>query len=95
MTAHFLTWIRSQADGAALQELAGWETEKMVRRYAHFAADHLAAYADKLEIHGANAPRAPDFCGTAKFQHVENKMVSEKPDPTRGFFVRMSRACAS
>jgi hypothetical protein len=52
MTAHFLTWFRSQADGAALQELAGWETEKMVRRYAHFAADHLAAHADKLEIHG-------------------------------------------
>jgi hypothetical protein len=27
----------------ALQELAGWESERMVRRYAHLAADHLAA----------------------------------------------------
>jgi hypothetical protein len=27
-------------------ELGGWETEKMVRRYAHFAAEHLAVYAE-------------------------------------------------
>ena len=38
----------------ALQELAGWETEKMVRRYAHLAAEHLAVYAPKVERHGAN-----------------------------------------
>ena len=36
----------------ALQELAGWESERMVRRYAHLAADHLAVYAGDLEIHG-------------------------------------------
>jgi integrase len=34
----------------ALQELAGWETEKMVRRYAHLAADHLAPYVDRLDL---------------------------------------------
>jgi len=27
----------------ALQEMAGWETEKMVRRCAHLAVGHLAA----------------------------------------------------
>ncbi|TLZ28905.1 MAG: hypothetical protein E6K29_10845 [Gammaproteobacteria bacterium] len=48
----------------ALQELAGWETEKMVRRYAHFAAGHLALYADNLESHGTAAARPSDFCGT-------------------------------
>lgn len=32
----------------ALQELGGWESPEMVRRYAHFSADHLAVYADKL-----------------------------------------------
>jgi integrase len=37
----------------ALQELAGWETEKMVRRYAHLAAGHLAVYAARLEDHGS------------------------------------------
>ena len=43
------TWaswhIQSGTPLFALQELGGWETEKMVRRYAHLAADHLAAYA--------------------------------------------------
>ena len=44
----------------ALQELGGWESSEMVRRYAHLAADHLAPYADRLsalnvpgfQIHG-------------------------------------------
>ena len=32
----------------ALQELGGWESSEMVRRYAHLAAEHLALYADRL-----------------------------------------------
>jgi hypothetical protein len=32
----------------ALQELAGWESPEMMRRYAHLAADHLAPYAERL-----------------------------------------------
>jgi integrase len=32
----------------ALQELGGWESPEMVRRYAHLSADHLAQYADRL-----------------------------------------------
>jgi integrase len=32
----------------ALQELGGWESGEMVRRYAHVSADHLAPYADRL-----------------------------------------------
>ncbi|MFC1536998.1 tyrosine-type recombinase/integrase [Pseudomonadota bacterium] len=32
----------------ALQELGGWESQEMVRRYAHLSAEHLAPYADKL-----------------------------------------------
>lgn len=39
----------------ALQELAGWETEKMVRRYARFAVSHLAVYADNVERHATSA----------------------------------------
>jgi integrase len=31
-----------------LQELGGWESPQMVRRYAHFSASHLAVYADRL-----------------------------------------------
>jgi integrase len=32
----------------ALQELGGWESPDMVRRYAHLSAEHLAPYADRL-----------------------------------------------
>jgi hypothetical protein len=32
----------------ALQELGGWASTDMVRRYAHLAADHLAPYAERL-----------------------------------------------
>ena len=32
----------------ALQELGGWESPEMVRRYAHLSAEHLAPFARKL-----------------------------------------------
>lgn len=32
-----------------LQELGGWETVEMVRRYAHFAPEHLAEHASRVE----------------------------------------------
>jgi integrase len=32
----------------ALQELGGWETVSMVRRYAHLSSEHLAVYADRM-----------------------------------------------
>ena len=32
----------------ALQELGGWESPEMVRRYAHLSSEHLAPYADRL-----------------------------------------------
>ena len=31
-----------------LQELGGWETAEMVRKYAHLSSEHLAAYVDRL-----------------------------------------------
>jgi len=43
----------------ALQELGGWETADMVRRYAHLAPEHLAEYAERLA-----KPRVVDNCGT-------------------------------
>lgn len=33
----------------ALQEMGGWESAEMVRRYAHLAADHVAPYAEGLK----------------------------------------------
>jgi integrase len=32
----------------ALQELGGWESPEMVRKYAHLACEHLAPYAERL-----------------------------------------------
>ena len=45
----------------ALQELAGWESERMVRRYAHLAAEHLSVYAGNLEIHGTNMAQSSKY----------------------------------
>ena len=46
----------------ALQELGGWESPEMVRRYAHMSADHLAPYADRLcELRGMNVPQHGTF----------------------------------
>lgn len=39
----------------ALQELGGWESESMVRRYAHLSASHLAVYAARLPSLTASA----------------------------------------
>src|SRR5471032_2803427 len=43
----------------ALQEMAGWETEKMLSRYAHLAVGHLAVYADALSFHGTITAHLP------------------------------------
>ena len=47
------TWaswhVQSGTPLFALQELGGWESTEMVRRYAHLAADHLAPYAEGLK----------------------------------------------
>lgn len=46
------TWASWHVQGGtplyALQEMGGWESPEMVRRYAHLTADHLAEYAERL-----------------------------------------------
>jgi len=50
----------------ALQEMGGWSSVEMVRRYAHLAADHLAPFPDRLcasrvvesEIHGTTTSQS-------------------------------------
>jgi integrase len=46
------TWaswhVQSGTPLFALQEMGGWQSADMVRRYAHLAADHLAPFAEKL-----------------------------------------------
>ena len=49
------TWASWHVQGGtplfALQELGGWESAEMVRKYAHLAADHLTPWADRLAEH--------------------------------------------
>lgn len=43
------TWLRqNDVPTWVLQELGGWKSETMVRRYAHMSVKHLQPYADKL-----------------------------------------------
>lgn len=57
------TWCSWHVQGGtplfALQELAGWESERMVRRYAHLAAEHLSVYASRLGTNWAQSPGDP------------------------------------
>lgn len=43
---------------AALQEMGGWESIEMVRRYAHLSAEHLQSHAALLDeivfVNGTN-----------------------------------------
>jgi integrase len=54
------TWLR-QCDVPTwvLQELGGWKSESMVRRYAHMSVKHLQPYADQLNfpVKAAEPPR--------------------------------------
>ena len=40
-------WRRMERQSLALQELGGWQSETMVRRYAHFSVEHLRRYVDR------------------------------------------------
>ncbi|HEY0447179.1 MAG TPA: tyrosine-type recombinase/integrase, partial [Allosphingosinicella sp.] len=43
------TWLRqNDVPTWVLQELGGWKSESMVRRYAHMSVKHLRPYADQL-----------------------------------------------
>jgi hypothetical protein len=57
-----------------LQELGGWESVEMVRRYAHLAADHLAPFADRLS---ALSVQTSDF--TARLRHGPKIELLEAP----------------
>src|SRR5258708_35548319 len=57
-----------------LQELGGWESVEMVRRYAHLAADHLAPFADRLSALSVPAPEL-----RARFGHSPKIELLEAP----------------
>nr|WP_294863281.1 site-specific integrase [uncultured Pseudogulbenkiania sp.] len=45
------SWLVQSGVGLAeLQEMWGWESADMVRRYAHLAPDHLLAHSQKIDV---------------------------------------------
>ena len=74
-----------------LQELGGWETENMVRRYAHLAAEYLAVYAEKMESPSTESygttKRIPRHSLTDSLFKSMSCMVARGgiEPPTRGF----------
>jgi integrase len=70
----------------ALQELAGWESERMVRRYAHLAASHLAPYAERVGVLGTNWAQSANASSEAATGGILNaRNISEKLVPATGF----------
>jgi integrase len=57
------TWLRqNDVPTWVLQELGGWKSETMVRRYAHMSVKHLQPYADQLifPVTKADPPFVPE-----------------------------------
>lgn len=56
------SWLRqNDVPTWVLQELGGWKSESMVRRYAHLSVKHLQPYADQLifQAEAATAEEVP------------------------------------
>ncbi len=52
-----LSYIIGADTLSVLQEMGGWESIEMVRRYAHLAPNHLTEHARKIDdIFGDNVP---------------------------------------
>ena len=61
-----------------LQELGGWKSEAMVRRYAHMSLKHLAPYANQLTF----PDTGPDFAKSLELHERSDTKVDtvrEKP----------------
>lgn len=55
------SWLRqNDVPTWVLQELGGWKSETMVRRYAHMSVKHLQPYADQLIFEGKSGHTAPE-----------------------------------
>ena len=78
----------------ALQELEGWKTERMLRRYAHLDADHLRRTwaMRKSMAHSWHTSRRCRNCSMRKCWKLSSLVVARGgiEPPTRGFSIRCS-----
>ena len=56
-----------------LQEMGAWESEGMVRRYAHLAPAHLAEHAERIAglVSGTNLAQSPKEKGPGRSQSLD------------------------
>ena len=60
-----------------LQELGGWESVEMVRRYAHLSSEHLAGYVDRLSAFRTVETEASSYdLATANKKGLDEKHLS-------------------
>ena len=56
------TWaswhVQSGTDIHVLQEMGGWKSIEMVKRYAHLSAKHLVDHAERIVTHGTSASQS-------------------------------------
>lgn len=74
------SWLRqNDVPTWVLQELGGWKSESMVRRYAHMSVKHLAPYADRLTF-----PATPEEGGKPSVPvSAEGSKNGHSRSPTR------------
>lgn len=69
------TWASWHVQGgtplAVLQELGGWESSEMVRRYAHLGCEHTAVYANQISLQ----PRKQAEIGTNLVQNRNGRLL--------------------
>lgn len=59
----------------ALQEMGGWKTVQMVRKYAHLAAEHLAEHADRIEGLGTGKAQPSDSMGASDKETAAKSLI--------------------
>lgn len=73
------SWLRqNDVPTWVLQELGGWKSESMVRRYAHMSVKHLAPYGDQLiiPVTKGDVPNVPE-----KLESVGHKIGHSQARP--------------
>ncbi len=74
------SWLRqNDVPTWVLQELGGWKSEAMVRRYAHMSVKHLQPYADLLIFEGKSGDTAPEREGPGPGHKTGHSTSSFQP----------------
>jgi len=62
----------------ALQEMGGWKTAEMVRRYAHLSAEHLAEHAARIGGLGIEKAHASDSSDASDNETAAKSLMAER-----------------